>query len=114
MQDEDFGEAARLAFEMRHPGRLLAVVRQVLELGPRQAGATLARLAAAMSDGDVQQCLEYCRWVASAPSRTAGSSPPAAPHRPPYINIQHPCFAPHAPAPVPDPARPPPCPPPGA
>jgi hypothetical protein len=55
---------------MRHPGRLLAVVRQVLELGPGQAGATLARLSAAMSDGDVQQCLEYCRWVASAPSRT--------------------------------------------
>ena len=33
LQDEDWARAAKLAFEMRHPGRLLAVVRQALERG---------------------------------------------------------------------------------
>ncbi len=33
LQEEDWARAARLAFEMRHPGRLLGVVRQALERG---------------------------------------------------------------------------------
>ena len=36
-QDEDFGRAASLAFEMRQPGRLLAVLNKALERGPQES-----------------------------------------------------------------------------
>lgn len=60
-QDEDFQRAAELAFEMRHPGRLLAVVRQAQDAGREEGARIMRRLAAAMSADDLRQCLEYCR-----------------------------------------------------
>jgi hypothetical protein len=35
-QDEDYSKAAALAFQMRHPGRLLRVVRSMLDQGPER------------------------------------------------------------------------------
>lgn len=66
MQDADHAKAVTLAFEMRHPGRLLAVVRQVLERGQHDGSRALESLAAAMRVDDVQPCLEYCRSVVLA------------------------------------------------
>ena len=61
LQDEDYERATALAFEMRHPGRLLAVVRQALERGQAEGAHLLGSLAAAMGPEDLRQCLEYCR-----------------------------------------------------
>jgi hypothetical protein len=58
---EDYERAAALAFEMRHPGRLLRVVRQALERGQHEGGRILGRLAGGMTADDLRQCLEYCR-----------------------------------------------------
>lgn len=67
LKDADHAKAVTLAFEMRHPGRLLAVVRQVLERGQHDGSRALESLAAAMRVDDVQPCLEYCReWNANA------------------------------------------------
>ncbi|PRW60889.1 transducin beta 3 isoform A [Chlorella sorokiniana] len=67
LRDEDWSRAARLAFEMRHPGRLLAVVRQALERGTQEGPRILGRLAGSMSGDDLKQCLEYIReWNANA------------------------------------------------
>ena len=60
-QMEDWERAAALAFEMRHPGRLLRVVRQALERGQQEGGRILSRLAGGMSADDLRQFLEYCR-----------------------------------------------------
>lgn len=61
-QDADYGRAAALAFEMRHPGRLLAVVRQALDQGVGDGPRILASLAAGMGADDLRLCLEYIRW----------------------------------------------------
>ncbi|PSC70582.1 transducin beta 3 isoform B [Micractinium conductrix] len=67
LQMEDWERAAALAFEMRHPGRLLRVVRQALERGQQEGGRILSRLAGGMSADDLRQCLEYCReWNSNA------------------------------------------------
>lgn len=65
LQDEDYERATALAFEMRHPGRLLAVVRQALERGQAEGARLLGSLAAAMGPEDLRQCLEYCRQATS-------------------------------------------------
>jgi hypothetical protein len=58
-QDEDFSEAARLAFQLRHPGRLLSVLRAQ---GPAAAGPTARALVRHMRGEDLKTALEYCRW----------------------------------------------------
>jgi U3 small nucleolar RNA-associated protein 13 len=60
LQDEDFAEAARLAFELRHPGRLLAVLRTQ---GPAAAGPTAEALVRHLRPEDLKTALEYCRWA---------------------------------------------------
>lgn len=60
-QDQDYQRAAELAFEMRHPGRLLSVVRQAQDRGREEGARIMRRLAAAMAPDDLRQCLEYCR-----------------------------------------------------
>lgn len=46
---------------MRHPGRLLGVVRRALEQGSEEGPAILGRLAAGWDPQDLRQCLEYVR-----------------------------------------------------
>lgn len=46
---------------MRHPGRLLAVVRQALERGTAEGPRILGRLAGGWGPEDLRQCLEYIR-----------------------------------------------------
>lgn len=60
-QDKDYAGAARLAFELRHPGRLLAVLRSQ---GPAAAAPAAAALARHMRREDLKTALEYCRWGA--------------------------------------------------
>lgn len=65
-QDEDFAAAARLAFDLKHPGRLLAVISKASAQGAR-AGELLRALAAHMSPEDLKAALEYIReWNTNA------------------------------------------------
>ena len=61
LQDEDYSRAAALAFSMRHPGCLLAVVRQALQRGRAEGERVLAQLAGGVAGEDLRLCLEYCR-----------------------------------------------------
>lgn len=61
LQDEDYERAAALAFRMRHPGRLLGVVRAALERGAAEGPRILSRLAGGWGPDDLRQCLEYVR-----------------------------------------------------
>jgi hypothetical protein len=57
-QDKDYAEAARLAFELRHPGRLLGVLRA---LGAAGAGPAAQQIVRHMRPEDLKTALEYCR-----------------------------------------------------
>ena len=61
MQDQDFQAAAELAFELGHPGRLLAVVESALSLGADSAQTILGGLVRGLSPERLKQCLEYAR-----------------------------------------------------
>lgn len=78
-QDEDFAEAARLAFELRHPGRLLSVLRSQ---GPAAAAPTATALVKHMKAEDLKTALEYCRCVSRLcsfmPGALAAHTLPAA------------------------------------
>ncbi len=87
MQDGDFATAARLAFALRHPGRLLAVIQRTSTLAAlsasmrggssaaqaqaqaRALGAQqmLAGLVAHMGPEDLKTALEYCRCARVPP-----------------------------------------------
>lgn len=60
LQDGDYSTAARLAFQLRHPGRLLDALR-------RQPGGAAAALAALqglvgqLDQGELATALNYCR-----------------------------------------------------
>ena len=61
MQVDDFGAAAQIAFELQHPGRLLAVVRAARERGREQGVRTLGTLVADFSEAQLKTALEYAR-----------------------------------------------------
>ncbi|PNH00605.1 Transducin beta-like protein 3, partial [Tetrabaena socialis] len=84
LQDSDFPEAARLAFGLKHPGRLLKIITRAATAtanastaaastaiptaaatAAAAAGGPLGRLLSglvgAMSDSDIRTALEYCR-----------------------------------------------------
>ena len=61
MHGRQWKKAAALAFEMRHPGKLLTVVNTAYE-GGAQVGEQILRTVVADLDQDrLKQCLEYCR-----------------------------------------------------
>jgi U3 small nucleolar RNA-associated protein 13 len=61
MHSKNWKKAAGLAFEMKHPGRLLAVINSAY-LGGQEAGETILRNVVADLDSEkLRQCLEYCR-----------------------------------------------------
>lgn len=75
LASDQLDRAAALAFQMRHPGRLLAVVTRALARPPAQARALLARLAAGMRGEDLRAALEYAReWNTNARSALAAQS----------------------------------------
>lgn len=60
LQDGDYATAARLAFQLRHPGRLLDVLRRQPG-GPAAAMAALQRLVGQLEEQDLATALSYCR-----------------------------------------------------
>ena len=60
-QDKDYTAAAQLAFELKQPGRLLAVVNKACEAGPAKAHQILANLVGNLSEEELKLCLEYIR-----------------------------------------------------
>jgi len=66
MHARDFRRAARLAFQVGHPGRLLSVVTAVLAQGPAAGTALLGELCAEFSRDDVKTALGWAReWNTS-------------------------------------------------
>ena len=61
MQDKDYAAAAELAFELKQPGRLLAVVHKAYEAGPAKAQLILASLVQQFDQDQLKLCLEYLR-----------------------------------------------------
>lgn len=61
LQDKDYTAAAQLAFELKQPGRLLAVVNKACEVGPAKAHHILTHLVGQRSEEEVKLCLEYIR-----------------------------------------------------
>lgn len=61
LQDKDYAAAAALAFEVKQPGRLLAVVHKAYEAGPAQAHLILASLVKQFDQEQLKLCLEYIR-----------------------------------------------------
>ena len=61
LQDKDYTAAAQLAFELKQPGRLLAVVTKACEGGPSQAQRILTKLVGELSEEELKLCLEYTR-----------------------------------------------------
>ena len=61
LQDKDYTAAAQLAFELKQPGRLLAVVTKACEGGPSKAHHILTKLVAELSEEELKLCLEYMR-----------------------------------------------------
>ena len=61
MQDKDYTAAAQLAFELKQPGRLLAVVNKACEAGPAKAHHILTKLVGELSEEELKLCLEYIR-----------------------------------------------------
>ncbi len=61
MQDKDYTAAAQLAFELKQPGRLLAVVNKACEGGPVKAQQILTKLVGELTEGELKLCLEYIR-----------------------------------------------------
>ncbi len=60
-QDKDYKAAAQLAFELKQPGRLLAVVNKACEAGPAKAHHILTNLVGNLSEEELKLCLEYIR-----------------------------------------------------
>ena len=61
LQDKDYTAAAQLAFELKQPGRLLAVVNKACEVGPAKAHHILTKLVGQLSEEELKLCLEYIR-----------------------------------------------------
>jgi len=61
VQDKDYTAAAQLAFELKQPGRLLAVVNKACEAGPAKAHHILTNLVGNLSEEELKLCLEYIR-----------------------------------------------------
>ena len=61
LQDKDYTAAAQLAFELKQPGRLLAVVNKACEVGPAKAHHILTKLVSGLSEDELKLCLEYIR-----------------------------------------------------
>ncbi|KAL0028929.1 hypothetical protein WJX77_006509 [Trebouxia sp. C0004] len=61
LQDKDYTAAAQLAFELKQPGRLLAVVNKACEAGPAKAHHILTNLVGNLSEEELKLCLEYIR-----------------------------------------------------
>ena len=61
VQDKDYTAAAQLAFELKQPGRLLAVVNKACEAGPAKAHHILTKLVGDLSEEELKLCLEYIR-----------------------------------------------------
>lgn len=61
LQDKDYTAAAQLAFELKQPGRLLAVVNKACEVGPAKAHHILTKLVGGLSEDELKLCLEYIR-----------------------------------------------------
>lgn len=61
VQDRDYSAAAQLAFELKQPGRLLAVVQKAYEAGPAQAHLILAALVKQLDQEQLRLSLEYIR-----------------------------------------------------
>lgn len=61
LQDKDFTAAAQLAFELKQPGRLLAVVNMACQAGPTKAHHILTHLVGQLSEEELKLCLEYLR-----------------------------------------------------
>ncbi|KAK9810337.1 hypothetical protein WJX72_008955 [[Myrmecia] bisecta] len=67
LQAEDYGAAARLAFQLKQPGRLLAVVTSTTDQGGVEAERILANLVAAFTPEELKLSLEYVReWNTNA------------------------------------------------
>lgn len=62
LQDGDYATAARLAFQLRHPGRLLEVLRRQPG-GPAAALTALQGLVGKLEAADLATALSYCRLV---------------------------------------------------
>lgn len=60
IQDGDYAVAARLAFQLRHPGRLLEVLRRQPG-GPTAALSALQALVGDLHPEDLATALSYCR-----------------------------------------------------
>lgn len=63
MQDGDYGTAARLAFQLRHPGRLLEVLRRQPGGPPAALAALQAMMVHQLEPADLAVALSYCRCV---------------------------------------------------
>ena len=61
MQDKDYTAAAQLAFELKQPGRLLAVVSKACEAGPAKAQQSLTQLVGELTQEELKLCVEYIR-----------------------------------------------------
>ena len=61
MQDKDYTAAAQLAFELKQPGRLLAVVSKACEAGPTKAQDILTQLVGELTQEELKLCVEYIR-----------------------------------------------------
>lgn len=61
LQDKDYTAAAQLAFELKQPGRLLAVVSKACEAGPTKAQQILTHLVGELAQEELKLCVEYIR-----------------------------------------------------
>ncbi|KAH7616951.1 putative Transducin beta-like protein 3 [Nannochloris sp. 'desiccata'] len=61
MHSKNWKKAAGLAFEMKHPGRLLAVIRSAYQGGQEAGDGILRTVVADLDSEKLRQCLEYCR-----------------------------------------------------
>jgi len=61
MHSKNWKKAAGLAFEMKHPGRLLAVIKSAYQGGQEAGEAILRNVVADLDSEQLRQCLEYCR-----------------------------------------------------
>ena len=61
MHANNWKKAAGLAFEMKHPGRLLAVITSAYQGGQEAGEGILRKVVADLDNEKLRQCLEYCR-----------------------------------------------------
>lgn len=77
LSDRDYLAAARIAFDLKHPGRLLSVVQKILSASgsPRHAAQHMRALAAALEPEQLRLALEYSReWNTRARTCHAAQS----------------------------------------